>query len=138
MTILRFLALTTSRGFSALNKHGGRLARHGSRSLSSDSLYKSDNIGTVRDEFSRQAAVFEDQWDARMKRGNDEILDWAMAAIGPVKADTVGMDVAAGTAILARRLAGHCRQVVAMDATEAMLSQGRKKAAEEGGGIVGF
>jgi SAM-dependent methyltransferase len=50
----------------------------------------------------------------------------------PLTSDDVILDVAAGTGHAARQLAASARTVVALDATEAMLTRGQAQAAAEG------
>lgn len=79
-----------------------------------------------------------------MKRSNREIMDWVLKNLGRVSPHTKALDVASGTGIFARTLAPLCtwvdtliishprsREVVALDATEAMLIEAKSKAEEE-------
>ena len=104
----------------------------------------SDNISVIQKEFTKQAPVFENQWNQRMKRSNREIMDWVLNNLGRVSPHTRALDVASGTGIFARTLAPICtwvdtfirshprsREVVALDATEAMLIEAKSKAEEE-------
>ena len=81
-----------------------------------------------------------------MKRSNREIQDWVLNNLGRVSPHTKALDVASGTGIFARTLAPLCtwvdtliishprsREVVALDATEAMLIEAKSKAEEEQG-----
>jgi len=91
----------------------------------------SDNISVIQKEFTKQAPVFENQWNQRMKRSNREIMDWVLNNLGRVSPHTRALDVASGTGIFARTLAPICTEVVALDATEAMLIEAKSKAEEE-------
>ena len=74
--------------------------------------------------FTRQAAAFE---DPRFNRLFTTDSEWLFERLPLSRADLV-LDVAAGTGHVARRLAPAVRQVVALDATRAMLEQGRAQA----------
>jgi SAM-dependent methyltransferase len=74
--------------------------------------------------FSRQAAAFE---DPRFNRLFTTDSEWLFERL-PLNADDLVLDVAAGTGHVARRLAPSVRAVVAVDATRAMLEQGRAQA----------
>merc|ERR1712212_1260773 len=109
-----------------------RQSCQGRRSLTSD------NIAVIQKEFTKQAAVFENRWNQRMKRDNKEIMGWVLEQLGEVTNDTRALDVASGTGIFARALAPICREVVALDATEAMLAEAKAKAEEEGLSNINF
>lgn len=74
--------------------------------------------------FTQQAAAFE---DPRFNRLFTTDSEWLFERLPLVETDLV-LDVAAGTGHVARRLAPHVRAVVALDATRAMLEQGRAQA----------
>jgi SAM-dependent methyltransferase len=74
--------------------------------------------------FTRQAAAFE---DPRFNRLFTTDSEWLFERL-PLSADDLVLDVAAGTGHVARRLAPAVRAVVAVDATRAMLEQGREHA----------
>ena len=69
----------------------------------------SDNISVIREEFTKQAAVFENRWNQRMKRDNKEIMGWVLEQVGQVSKEMRALDVASGTGIFARALAPLCR-----------------------------
>ena len=71
----------------------------------------SDNISVIQKEFTKQATVFENQWNQRMKRDNKEIMGWVIKQLGEVSKDMRALDVASGTGIFARALAPMCRLV---------------------------
>jgi ubiquinone/menaquinone biosynthesis C-methylase UbiE len=71
--------------------------------------------------FSRQAAAFEDPRFNRLFTADSE---WLFERL-PLTRDDLVLDVAAGTGHVARQLAPSVRAVVAVDATVAMLEQGR-------------
>ena len=74
--------------------------------------------------FSQQAAAFE---DPRFNRLFTTDSEWLFERL-PLDRDELVLEVAAGTGHVARRLAPHVRAVVALDATAAMLEQGRVQA----------
>lgn len=74
--------------------------------------------------FTRQAAAFEDPRYNRLFTTDSE---WLFERL-PLRPDDLVLDVAAGTGHVARRLAPKIRTVVALDATRAMLEQGRDQA----------
>lgn len=98
-------------------------ARHSSTGRSSE------NLGAIREEFSRQAAWFQSDWSGRSKLSTAAIMDWvtrSICATAPVPPGARALDVAAGTGIFARALAPHCGGgVVGLDATDAMLAEAR-------------
>jgi SAM-dependent methyltransferase len=78
--------------------------------------------------FTRQAATFE---DARFNQVLTRESDWVFAKL-PLNQRDVMLDLACGTGLGSRGLAGEVRAVVALDATGAMLEVG-KAAAEQSG-----
>jgi SAM-dependent methyltransferase len=74
--------------------------------------------------FTQQAAAFE---DPRLNRLFTTDSEWLFERL-PLDAGDLVLDVAAGTGHVARRLAPDVRTVVALDATRAMLAQGREHA----------
>jgi SAM-dependent methyltransferase len=74
--------------------------------------------------FTQQAAAFE---DPRFNRLFTTDSEWLFERL-PLEQTDVVLDVAAGTGHVARRLAPRVRTVVALDATKAMLEQGREHA----------
>jgi SAM-dependent methyltransferase len=74
--------------------------------------------------FTQQAAAFE---DPRFNRLFTTDSEWLFERL-PLTSDNLVLDVAAGTGHVARRLAPQVRAVVAVDATRAMLEQGREHA----------
>ncbi len=74
--------------------------------------------------FTQQAAAFE---DPRLNRLFTTDSEWLFERL-PLDKDDLVLDVAAGTGHVARRLAPQVRTVVALDATRAMLEQGRAQA----------
>jgi SAM-dependent methyltransferase len=74
--------------------------------------------------FTQQAAAFE---DPRFNRLFTTDSEWLFERL-PLKATDLVLDVAAGTGHVARRLAPQVRAVVALDATRAILEQGRAQA----------
>jgi ubiquinone/menaquinone biosynthesis C-methylase UbiE len=75
--------------------------------------------------FSQQASTFA---DSRFNHVLTDASEWVFAGIPRSERDLV-LDVAAGTGLGGRALAPDVRQVIALDATEAMLEVGRAKAA---------
>ena len=99
----------------------------------------SKNLSRIQSEFSVQAPQFEKAWDRRYKSSTEEIMLWMMDYVNPhISSKTVALDVASGTGIVARTLSPRCKKVVALDATEAMLEQGRVSAAEDGVANIDF
>jgi SAM-dependent methyltransferase len=74
--------------------------------------------------FSQQAAAFE---DPRFNRLFTTDSEWLFERL-PLGSGDLVLDVAAGTGHVARRLAPRVLAVVALDATRAMLEQGRAEA----------
>ena len=74
--------------------------------------------------FTQQAAAFEDPRYNRLFTTDSE---WLFERL-PLEPTDLVLDVAAGTGHVARRLAPHVHTVVALDATRAMLEQGRSQA----------
>ena len=76
-----------------------------------------DHLDIIRRAFSLQAADFE-------RKGHTltcaEYLEWMVNAL-PLEANFQVLDVAAGTGLLSRAIAPRVREVVAVDATPAML-----------------
>jgi ubiquinone/menaquinone biosynthesis C-methylase UbiE len=75
--------------------------------------------------FSQQAPTFADRRFNQVLTGAS---DWVFAGVPRHPRDVV-LDVAAGTGLGGRALAPDVRQVIALDATEAMLEVGRSQAA---------
>jgi SAM-dependent methyltransferase len=79
-------------------------------------------VGEARERsFTQQAAAFE---DPRFNRLFTTDSEWLFDRL-PLHADDLVLDVAAGTGHVSRRLAPKVRTVIALDATRAMLEQGR-------------
>jgi SAM-dependent methyltransferase len=74
--------------------------------------------------FTQQAAAFE---DPRLNRLFTTDSEWLFERL-PLEPTDLVLDVAAGTGHVARRLAPKVHTVVALDATRAMLEQGRAQA----------
>jgi ubiquinone/menaquinone biosynthesis C-methylase UbiE len=85
------------------------------------------HISRIRQEFEKQAGAFN---DPRHTIGSHDIMAWIVDTIRP-SLHEVAVDVAAGTALLGRALARHVKRVTAIDATPAMLEEGKKAAREE-------
>jgi SAM-dependent methyltransferase len=75
----------------------------------------------VEQAFTQQAGAFE---DPRFNRLFTTDSEWLFERL-PLSSDDLVLDVAAGTGHVARALAPKVRAVVALDATQAMLEQGR-------------
>jgi ubiquinone/menaquinone biosynthesis C-methylase UbiE len=80
-----------------------------------------DHSQAVERAFTQQAAAFE---DPRFNRVFTTDSEWLFERL-PLGADDLVLDVASGTGHVARRVAPQVRVVVALDATRAMLEQGR-------------
>ena len=105
---VRTIAVTRARACAALSRDTLRAmgARHEER---------------VERAFTQQAAAFE---DPRFNRLFTTDSQWLFERL-PLSPDDLVLDVAAGTGHVARSLAPRVRAVVALDATAAMLEQGR-------------
>ncbi|GLY05314.1 MULTISPECIES: methyltransferase domain-containing protein [Actinoplanes] len=78
----------------------------------------------IRREFARQAGTFEDsRLNDAFTRHLDRLVDFAAPT-----ADDVCLDVACGTGMVARALAGRARHVTALDLTPEMLATGKASA----------
>ena len=80
-----------------------------------------DHSRAVERAFTQQAAAFE---DPRLNRLFTTDSEWVFERL-PLDSEDLLLEVAAGTGHVARRLAPRVRAVVALDATWAMLEQGR-------------
>jgi ubiquinone/menaquinone biosynthesis C-methylase UbiE len=87
-----------------------------------------DHAAAIERAFSHQARAFEDR---RFNRTFTTDVEWLLEHLDPAPDDMV-LDVAAGTGHVARALAPAVRAVVALDATLAMLEEGRAAAAAAG------
>jgi ubiquinone/menaquinone biosynthesis C-methylase UbiE len=103
----------------------------------------SNNKAAIQDEFSRQAPLFEAQWEKRSRRSTKEIMNIVfgyfrpfLPASAPGPAGLRALDVATGTGIFSRFLAAHpsgvCSSVTGVDVTPGMLAQAKSAAAKEG------
>lgn len=81
----------------------------------------------IRDQFTRQAAVF----NAAAPIKNEDALRAIVAAGEPGPDDRV-LDVACGGGLVARAFAPHVHHATGIDVTPAMLDQARTAAAEQG------
>jgi ubiquinone/menaquinone biosynthesis C-methylase UbiE len=72
--------------------------------------------------FTGQSAGFSSEGDTY---ADAEELAWMLAEL-PVSADAQTLDVASGTGEFARALAPHVASVIGLDATDAMMEQGKK------------
>jgi ubiquinone/menaquinone biosynthesis C-methylase UbiE len=88
----------------------------------------------IKAAFKRQAGRFN---NPRLTLAREEYLRWMTSALDP-KPDWTVLDVAAGTGHLGRTLAPLVREVVALDATPAMLEKGREAAREAGLANISF
>ncbi len=82
----------------------------------------------IQQAFTTQAEAFEDPSRNQVFTSDAR---WVFERL-PLSGDDVVLDVAAGTGHAARQLAATARTVVALDATEAMLTRGQAQAAQEG------
>ena len=85
------------------------------------------HAGLIRDQFTRQAAVF----NTAATMTNEETLRMIVAAAQAGPDDRV-LDIACGGGIVARAFAPHVREVTGIDVTPAMLDVARRAAAEAG------
>jgi SAM-dependent methyltransferase len=81
----------------------------------------------IRDAFTRQAGTFEDE---RLNVAFTKGLPWLLSYVAP-RPDDLVLDVAAGTGIVSRALASNVARVTAVDSTEAMIEEGRRRAGAE-------
>ena len=93
-----------------------------------------DNRQQVVDRFGRQADRFERRGSSVAHR---EWVRWAASVI-ELRPERRALDVAGGTGLLARAVAGELHSVVVLDLTPAMLDQGRAAAISEGAANVLF
>jgi ubiquinone/menaquinone biosynthesis C-methylase UbiE len=89
-----------------------------------------DHDRLIEEEFTRQAASFEDHL---YSFGDPRVLGWLVGNIPPEDAELV-LDVAGGTGHVARAYAEHVRCATALDLTEEMLAVGKREA--DGGGVA--
>ncbi len=89
---------------------------------------KENHHEVIRKQFSRQAPRFREQG---LTLGDPGHLEWMVSTL-PLEPHFVVLDVAAGTGHLGRAIAPHVKRVVALDATEAMLAEGRREAGRGG------
>lgn len=87
-----------------------------------------DHDDRVREAFTRQAGTMEDE---RLNVAFTSGLPWLLAYVNP-RSDDVVLDVASGTGLVSRALAGRVTAVTAVDSTPAMIAEGRERAALEG------
>jgi ubiquinone/menaquinone biosynthesis C-methylase UbiE len=85
------------------------------------------HVGLIRDQFTRQATVF----NTAATMTNDDTLRMIVAAAQAGPDDRV-LDVACGGGLVARAFAPHVRAVTGIDVTPAMLDVARRAAAEAG------
>jgi ubiquinone/menaquinone biosynthesis C-methylase UbiE len=82
----------------------------------------------VRQQFAVQASRFEPYV---VSQGNRDVMSWILENL-ELQPNFAVLDVAAGTGLVGRKIAPYVRRVVALDATPAMLAQGRNHAEAEG------
>jgi ubiquinone/menaquinone biosynthesis C-methylase UbiE len=83
-----------------------------------------DRNEVVRASFAGQASAFE---DAARHFGAKDVLDWLIGNTPAARGDIV-VEVAAGTGIFGRAMAGSVAAVVAVDVTPEMLNEGKRAA----------
>jgi ubiquinone/menaquinone biosynthesis C-methylase UbiE len=88
----------------------------------------------IEQAFTAQAEAFEDPARNQVFTADAR---WVFERL-PLTAQDIVLDVAAGTGHAARQLAATARTLVALDATEAMLTRGQAQAAAEGADNVLF
>ena len=89
---------------------------------------ESSHSDIVREQFTTQAAGFERHV---LRPGTAHIMGWILDNLD-LQPHFRALDVAAGTGLVARAIAPSVREVIASDATPAMLEQGRSQAGAEG------
>lgn len=82
---------------------------------------------SAKDQFDKQAAEYDAQWNT----WSEETLNAMLDAAQPRPTDTV-LDVATGTGFTALAFAPHVESVVGLDVSPKMLAQARNYAAERG------
>lgn len=87
-----------------------------------------DHSEVVRREFTKQAPRF---GDPRHTLASPVYLEWMLGQLD-LESQFVVLDVAAGTGLLARAIAPFVKHVVAVDATQEMLDEGRPQAERDG------
>jgi 2-polyprenyl-3-methyl-5-hydroxy-6-metoxy-1,4-benzoquinol methylase len=87
-----------------------------------------DHLDKVRSSFTEQAGHFS---EPGLTLSDPVYLEWMTASL-PLSATFRVLDIAAGTGHLSRALALHVAQVIALDATPAMLAEGEKAAQRAG------
>lgn len=93
-----------------------------------------DNRQQILQRFSQQADRFERRGSSVANR---EWVHWAASLI-ELNPDQTALDVAGGTGLMGRAVAGGLKNVIVLDLTPAMLEQGRISAASEGAKNVFF
>ena len=91
-------------------------------------MLEADHNEIVRREFAKQARSF---GSPGLTLARQDYLRWVVKAL-PVHPGLCVLDVASGTGHLARAMAPHVREVIAIDATAEMLEEGRKEAERVG------
>lgn len=82
-----------------------------------------DHRDTIKEEFARQAASFEDRL---YSFGDPRVLSWILGNVPPEGAELV-LDVAGGTGHVARAYAEHVRCATVLDLTAEMLAVGKRE-----------
>ncbi|GAJ27932.1 class I SAM-dependent methyltransferase [Acidomonas methanolica] len=95
--------------------------------MSSSEALQASHQANIQDQFSRQAEIFA----AAPELHNDDVLALLVNAADPGPTDAT-LDIACGPGTVCIAMARHARRSVGLDATEAMLAQARRLAAEAG------
>ena len=93
-----------------------------------------DTLQRNRDAFSGQSKGFSSEGDTY---ADAEGLAWMLADL-PLAPEATCLDIATGTGEFARALAPHVASVIGLDATDAMLEQGRRFVEQAGIGNIAF
>jgi len=93
-----------------------------------------DHFERVKRACAKQAARFS---DAKSNRANERYIRWILDSL-PAAPGGEALDVAAGTGILSRALAGRFARVTAIDLSVDMLQQGRFETERAGIGNLAF
>lgn len=88
----------------------------------------------VKNQFRKQAANFSDK---QSNQANESYIRWIVDSL-PSSGEGRALDVAAGTGILARALAGRFGRVIAIDLSRDMLEQGKAETEQSGIANVEF
>jgi ubiquinone/menaquinone biosynthesis C-methylase UbiE len=96
-------------------------------------MMNKDNVEDIRTQFTKQADAY-----AATAQARDEASHMVLVELCQPAPEARVLDVACGPGFLTMAFAGRCREVVGLDATDAMLSMARSEAEKRGMGNVRF